>query len=178
MFFNQEATTDIAETDHLRKEFWPLLFDPKVSNSIMPRIKLELPEKFQFQTEIPVRITDLNYGNHLANDALLSILHEARVRFLARFGYTEVDIEGYGIIMGDAAIVYKSQAFYGDILKIDIAVTELSKKSCDFFYLVSNPKGKTIALAKTGIVFYDYQNQKPVRIPRSFLAKIFPTPGE
>jgi YbgC/YbaW family acyl-CoA thioester hydrolase len=138
----------------------------------MPRIKLEPPDVYQFQTEIPVRITDLNYGSHLANDALLSIIHEARVRFLKKLHYTETNIEGYGIIMGDAAIIYKSQAYYGDILFIDIAVTDISRKTCDLFYRLSKQDSRIIAYAKTGIVFFDYKNQKPVRIPEKFLEKL------
>jgi len=141
----------------------------------MPRIKLELPDKFQFRTQIPVRITDLNYGNHLANDALLSIMHEARVRFLAHLGYTETDIDGCGIIMGDAVIIYKSQAFYGDILSIDVAVSDISKKSCDLYYRISAVPERLIATAKTLIVFFDYQQQKPVPVPAAFLAKITST---
>ena len=64
----------------------------------MARIKLHMPETYLFSTNIDVRITDLNYGNHLANDSLLSIIHEARVRFLNHFGYTELDIEGIGLV--------------------------------------------------------------------------------
>jgi hypothetical protein len=45
----------------------------------MPRLKLELPAGFPFRTTLTVRVTDLNYGNHLGNDALLGLLHEARV---------------------------------------------------------------------------------------------------
>ncbi|MCU0364969.1 MAG: hypothetical protein MUE93_04775 [Ignavibacteriaceae bacterium] len=40
----------------------------------MPRIKIETPDKFIFSTEIPIRITDINYGGHLGNDSLLSII--------------------------------------------------------------------------------------------------------
>ena len=65
----------------------------------MPRIKIKLPEKFIFRTEIPIRITDINYGGHLGNDSLLSIIHEARVRFLKSLGYSESNVEGVGIIM-------------------------------------------------------------------------------
>jgi len=46
----------------------------------MARIKIEIPDKFIYKTEIPIRITDINYGGHLGNDSLLSIIHEARVR--------------------------------------------------------------------------------------------------
>ena len=60
----------------------------------MPRIKIELPEIFIFKTEISIRITDINYGGHLGNDSLLSIIHEARVRFLKHLDYSESDVEG------------------------------------------------------------------------------------
>jgi acyl-CoA thioesterase FadM len=81
----------------------------------MPRIKLDLPKHFHFTTEIPIRISDINYGGHLGNDAVLSILHESRVRLLLEHGYSEFNVEGVGIIMTDSAIVYKSEAFYGEL---------------------------------------------------------------
>ena len=57
----------------------------------MARIKIELPEKFIFSTEIPLRISDINYGGHLGNDAVLSIAHEARIRFFNKHGFKEID---------------------------------------------------------------------------------------
>ncbi|MFL5774339.1 MAG: acyl-CoA thioesterase, partial [Flavisolibacter sp.] len=81
----------------------------------MPRLKIQLPDQFTFSTLIPVRITDLNYGNHVGNDSMLSILHEARMQFLAQFGYTELEIEGVGIIMSDVSIEFKTEVFYGDV---------------------------------------------------------------
>lgn len=139
----------------------------------MARIKIELPEKFIFQTEVPIRITDINYGRHLGNDALLSIVHEARVRFFNHLGFTENDVVGVGIIMVDAGVQYKNEGFYGDILKIKIAVADITKIGCDIIYLLTNKKtGKEIAIAKTGIVFYDYANKKTVLIPQKFITKI------
>lgn len=138
----------------------------------MSRIKLQMPQKFHFSTTIDVRITDLNYGNHLGNDALLSIIHEARVRFLNSLEYTEIDVEGVGIMMADSVIIYKSQGYYGDTLKIEIAVADISKKSCDFYYRISKEGSKVVALCKTAIVFFDYQNQKPARVPLGFLDKL------
>jgi len=75
----------------------------------MARIKIELPGKFIFKTEITIRVSDLNYGGHLGNDSVLSICHEARLRFLKHLGYSELDVEGSGIIMSDAAIQYKGE---------------------------------------------------------------------
>ncbi len=135
----------------------------------MARIKLQLPDEFVFSMEIPVRVTDLNYGNHLGNDAVLALAHEARVQFLSEMGYSESDIEGAGIIMSDAVIVYKSQAFLGDLLQIDIAVDDFSRRGCDLLYRVSKKEtGDEVARVKTGIVFFDYSRGKTVSVPESF----------
>ncbi|MEJ2634510.1 MAG: thioesterase family protein [Calditrichia bacterium] len=135
----------------------------------MARATITLPEKFLFSTKISVRITDLNYGGHLGNDSVLSLIHEARVRFLAHYGFSEQDVEGRGIIMADSVIVYKSQAFYGDLLSIEITANDFSKNACDLVYLLSNTgTGKEVARAKTRIAFYDYSERKTVPVPEKF----------
>ena len=138
----------------------------------MSRIKLEMPKKYLFTCTIDVRITDLNYGNHLGNDALISIIQEARVRFLNNYGYKELNIEGVGIIMADLVVIYKSQSYYGDTLSIEIGVGDISKRSCDIFYRVTKNSDTVVALCKTTVVFFNYQTQKPARIPEPFIEKI------
>lgn len=138
----------------------------------MARIRLDLPSVFPYSTVVPVRITDINYGAHLGNDALLGILHEARVRFLNHLGYNEQNIEGHSIIMSDAAIIYRSESFYGDQLNIQIAVGDFHTFGCDIFYKVSElNSGREVAHAKTGIVFFDYENRKPIEVPNGFERK-------
>lgn len=131
----------------------------------MARIKLDFSDKFLFSTIIPVRITDLNYGNHLANDKVLSIIHEARIQFFQHYDYSELDFAGVSVIMGDVAIEYKNQAFYGDELLIEIGVQDFSRVSFDIIYKIST-KDKLIAKAKTGIVTFDYQQNKVVEVPQ------------
>jgi len=133
----------------------------------MPRIKLDLPARTVFTAEIPVRITDVNYGGHLGNDSLLSILHEARVQFLKKFEFTELNIGGVGIIMSDAVLVYKAEVFYGDMLTVEIGVNDLQTAGADITYRVL-VHGKEAARAKTGIVFFDYANRKIVQTPQAF----------
>ena len=135
----------------------------------MARTKLDLPHSFPFSTEIPIRIGDLNYGAHLGHDAILPIAHEARVRFLASMGYSEMDIEGLTYIMADAVIIYKAQAFYGQTLVIEVGVREFSRTGCDFIYRISDKDtGTEVARIKTGMVFYDYHQGKAVEAPRGF----------
>ncbi|MCH8981341.1 thioesterase family protein [candidate division KSB1 bacterium] len=133
------------------------------------RPKLELPKTFTFSTEIPVQVTDINYAGHLGNDKVVSYIHEARVRFLKKFGFTELDVDGAGTIMVHATIIYKAEAFHGDILKIEVAPGNFHKLGCDFFYRLTNAKtGKEVARAKTGLIFFDYEKQKMVLMPEKF----------
>ncbi|MCU0289396.1 MAG: thioesterase family protein, partial [Acidobacteria bacterium] len=76
----------------------------------MPRLKLEPLNKYAFAADITVRTTDLNYGGHLGNDKLISLVHEARVAFLAHHGFTEKDFGGAALIMGDIAVIYQGEA--------------------------------------------------------------------
>jgi acyl-CoA thioester hydrolase len=139
----------------------------------MVRVKIELPEKFQFKTEIPIRITDLNYNDHLGNDSVLSICQEARMQYLNQFGFTELNVNGSGIIMVDAAVQYKSEGFYGDVLLVEVAITDITKIGCDFVYRISNKENKNnVAFVRTGVVFFDYNKKKVVPVPEKFTEMI------
>ena len=92
------------------------------------------------------------------------------MQFLNQFGFTELNIDGSGIIMVDAAVQYKSEGFYGDILLVEVALTDISKIGCDFVYRITNKKNqKVVAYVKTGIVFFDYGKKKIVSLPVKFL---------
>lgn len=135
----------------------------------MARIKLQVPGQFHFTCTIPLRITDMNYGGHMGNDALLSILHEARIQFLKHYGYNEMDMEGVGLIMADAAIQYKSEAFAGETLHIEMTAYDFSLASFDLFYLVRcEADRRIVALAKTQMVVYDYDQKKMKDVPEKF----------
>ncbi len=139
----------------------------------MARIKIDMPDNYLFSTVMDVRISDINYANHLSNDSVLSFVHEARTRFLRQYGYTEMDVEGLGIIMTDSAIVYKAEGFHGDQIQIDITVGDFNKYGCDIFYLMTNrATAVEIAHVKTGIVFFDYDARKVVTLPEPFRANL------
>ena len=140
----------------------------------MARVKVALPDTFSFTTEIPVRITDLNYGGHLGNDALLGLLHEARVHFLRSIGVpNDYDVvTKLGLIMVDVAVEYKGEAFHGDVLRVQMAGTDPSKYGFDVVYHVHNQAGKEIARAKTGMLCFDYNTHKLRLLPAELAAQL------
>lgn len=136
----------------------------------MARIQISYPEKTVFKHDISVRITDLNFANHLAHDSIISLLHEVRAQFFANNNMSELDIEGFGIIMADIGVCYRAEAHFGQMLTVEIGLGDFSSKGCDIFYRMScKESGTVVAVAKTGIVFFDYSTKKAVAVPQSFL---------
>ena len=134
----------------------------------MPRIFLEQLSFYPYSTALTVRVTDLNYGNHLSNDKLLAYAHESRVRFLASIGLAELDFAGVGLIMADAAVVFKQQAGLGDELVIEVGVGEINHASFDLHYRVLREDSESVvALLKTCMVCFDYVNSKVISIPET-----------
>jgi len=135
----------------------------------MARIKIDLPESFAFTTSLSVRITDLNYGAHAGNDTVLSFVHEARVRYLRSLGYSEFNMEGAGLIMADAALVFKNEIYYGDELLISIQVTELSRVGFDMIYKIERKQADQplilVAIVKTNMACFDYDRKKVIPLP-------------
>lgn len=141
----------------------------------MARIKIELPAVFSFQCSIPIRITDINYGNHAGNDTILSIIHEARMQFLQRAGYTELKFAGTGLIMADVGIEFKSELFYGDTVIASVAAGEFSKVGFELYYRLEKQAGEQrllVAAAKTGMVCYDYDRKKIAPVPEEAKQKL------
>jgi acyl-CoA thioester hydrolase len=134
----------------------------------MSRINIELPEKILGVFDIPVRISDINYGNHLGNDALVSILHEARVQWLRSLNFTELNVGGAGLIMSDLAVQFKAEVFYGDIISVTILADTPSLVGFDLYYSMRNRQHILVAQAKTGMVCFDYEKKKVVAIPMPF----------
>ena len=134
----------------------------------MARIKLEIPEKVIDTFRIPIRIADINYGNHVGNDAFVSIIHEARMQWLAQYGYTELKIEGTGLIMSDLVFEFKNESFYGDMVEVKLGVNEISRAGFALYYQLfakRNTENILLANAKTGMICYDYDSKKVVSIP-------------
>ncbi|MGN6477095.1 MAG: acyl-CoA thioesterase [Flavipsychrobacter sp.] len=130
----------------------------------MSRVKKKFPdEKPLFSCSISVRIGDINYGNHLGNDSVLSIIHEARMQLLKSWGGNELDIKNNSLIMADVMISYRGEAFYGDKLNVEIYADDITDRSFDLLYHISteqNGQIKDIAHAKTGMLCFDYNIRK------------------
>ena len=139
----------------------------------MSRVSIHFPGTFPYSTELEVRVSDLNYGNHLGNDSVLTLIHEARRRFLESINLEEIGADGLGFVIADAAVIYRAQAFYGDRLRIEVAAGNFGSRGCDFYYRITHVTDKRVlAEAKTGAVYFDFGAQKTISLPAKVLAKL------
>ncbi|MDO9583529.1 MAG: thioesterase family protein [Desulfomicrobium sp.] len=136
----------------------------------MARVQIELPQSWLFRTRLGVRVTDVNYGGHLGNDRVLGLAHEARVHWLASCGLSEKDVGGVGLIMADAALVFRGEAFLGDELEVELGTIDVRRSGFDLVYRLTRPADAAeIALVKTGMVCFDYAARKVARLPQGLL---------
>ena len=126
----------------------------------MARIKIAIPQtESLYTTSIPLTVNFINYGGHMGNDAILTLCQEARLRYMESIEMSELKFHGQSLIQADAAIVYKAEAFRGDVLQFEIFMEDHHKYGFDFVYLITCGD-KEVARAKTGMIFFDYEKKK------------------
>ncbi len=135
----------------------------------MPRISIDLPEQFAFATDLTIYVGHINYGSHLDNAMLISLVSEAQMRYFAALGYPEGRIDGLVTLIADAAVQYKSEAFRGEVMVVRMAAADFNPKGCDLVWCMTEKvSGREVARGKTGIVFFDLATRRLASMPEGF----------
>ena len=138
----------------------------------MPRLMLELPERFAFATDVTVYVGHINIARHVDNALMLSLVAEARSRYFAALGYDEDAVEGLATTIADVLWLYRSEAFQGDVLSVEMVVDDYNKYGFDLLYRMTRKSdGREIGRGKHGIVFIDLQQRKVARVPPEFRSR-------
>ena len=139
----------------------------------MPRIQFSLPDHFIFSTDIQIYISHVNQGGHLDNAQLLTLVSEARVRFFKSLGYTEGNVGGYAIVVGDIVAQYKSEGFHGETMRVSLIPQDYNKYGFDLVYRMEClDSAREVARGKIGIVFIELATRKVSLIPPEFLQRV------
>lgn len=139
----------------------------------MARLKLEFPEdQYYYSTQLTVRVTDINAANHLGNDSMISMISEARARFLFDFGIEETQGDDTGIIVTDLVTTYRTEAHSRDQLLFEVGVMDFNKYGGDITFRITRPRDNAlVAMAKSGFVFFNYKTKRVVPMPEAFHRK-------
>ncbi|ROS01156.1 acyl-CoA thioesterase FadM [Sinobacterium caligoides] len=135
----------------------------------MARTVIDLPDTFQYETYLDIYIGHINIASHLGNDSLVSLLNEARCQFLNDLGAINMEVCGAQMINADLAVILKSEAKYGERLRIEIQAAEFQKYGCDFIYRVTEASSeRVVAIAKTTMLCFDYVSNQLSTAPNGF----------
>ncbi len=139
----------------------------------MPRVQLQYPGNTFCSHETVVRINDLSPAAHIGFDKIVNILFDASATFLRKIKDEDKKDQLFQIIYSDLSVQYKSEAFRGDRLLIHMAVGEISSKGFELYFNVTSPKrNNEVALARIGMVLFDYSKQCTMKIPQTLREKI------
>ncbi len=116
-----------------------------------------------------MRLADVVGGFHLGNHVLVSYFNEALMLCLREYGFPTPEIDGAVLINADLAVIYKSESFHGDFLKIDVAAGNFTRAGFDFHFRITNRRtGRETASAKMGMLFLNHDTRKSADMPRRF----------
>lgn len=133
----------------------------------MERVKLDFPaEAVIHRHPLTVRVTDMNYGRHLGHDAVVSLLHEARIQAFAALDLPEWDMHGHPSVVADLAIQYHSEARWPDALFIETAVPEPQGKALIIYQRIYQAESEQlVATSRVNQLLIDIATGRPVEVP-------------
>jgi acyl-CoA thioester hydrolase len=121
-----------------------------------------------FIHRLEVRFRDCDPMGHTNNAVYLTYLEQTRFahwRALWGFGTPQLPPGRPGVILARVECDYKRPTKYGDVIEIRLTVAEIGRSSFRYEYEIVDEEGRTVLLAKTVQVMYDYATEKPVPIP-------------
>ncbi len=131
-----------------------------------------------FTVDLTVRVADLNYGNHLGYNGLITMLHHARVEYFQHFDIDELDINGAKAYIKQLKVDYQGEAFLHDVLHFSYRVSEVSRAVCTFEAVITkNADNEPVAHAFETMILLDNQTKKVVKNTAGF-AKLIEYRGE
>lgn len=138
----------------------------------MAKLRLKEAESYEFEYKTEIKVRDVNYGGHMSNDAVVGLMHEARLAFFGSQGCTELDLgDGKtGTILAELGVNYKAQGYMNDKVSIFCHIGDVKSTTFNIYYKMT--KGDVLmCLAETKIAAFDYDANELAPIPETFLEK-------
>lgn len=125
---------------------------------------------FNFFHEVQVRYGDLDPQAHVNNAKYFTYTEQARVAYIKGLNLWDGDsFMDFGFILAEAQMSFKSPIFFGQRVRVGVAVTEVGNKSLLMEYVIEDTE--TAAQLATGtsvLVAYDYRERKTMPVPEDW----------
>jgi acyl-CoA thioester hydrolase len=148
---------------------------PSATASADPR---DLAGPFRHELAVEVRFADTDGMRHVNNAKYLTYCEIARIRY-----WTDVTGETFGhaegvesLILAEARITYRAQAFYGEIVTVQTRATRIGRTSFTLEHRLTAaaPGGpsRLVAVSESVLVRFDYEIDRPVPLSDEHVAAI------
>lgn len=128
--------------------------------------------EYKFSFPIKIRISDINYGNHVSYAYYLLYFQDARIAYLNSMGFAELNIgDNKGIIVSEVDCKYKRELLLGDEIDVKCRISSMRSKGFEMEYQIER-KGEICATAKIVILCFDYNEKKIANLPAIFVQKV------
>ena len=147
-----------------------------VSDAAQPQLRLQLraqlpaprglvrPERRSVEA-VPAQSRD----EHLRGE---SAADEAVVEYTAGRGLEQAMENDTGTIITDLATTYRSEAHARDQLLFEVGVMDFNTYGGDITFRITRPRDQAlVAMAKSGLVFFNYKTRMVTAMPEAFYRK-------
>ena len=128
---------------------------------------------------LQVRFRDCDPLGHVNNAVYLTYLEQARFNlWRAQLGFvpksaTDSGPRGVGFILARVEFDFRAQARYGDDLDVKLSLDGFGRTSFTYAYEIMNTAtGQLISTAKTILVRFDYDAERPVPLDEATQAQL------
>lgn len=126
--------------------------------------ELEFDDRvFVFETVMRVRNTEIDVGQHLTLESLISLLAEARARFLYSKGIKDINAECQGLIVSNLQLNIINRVRAREELLFEVGIEHIYDKDGEMAIKVTRMyDGSLVAKARKSFVQYDYRSNRSI----------------
>jgi acyl-CoA thioester hydrolase len=139
----------------------------------------DLNGPFRHEVDVEVRFADTDAMRHVNNAKYLTYCESARIRYWSDVTGEPFALGSAGaesLILAEARITYRAQAFYGEIVTVQTRATRIGRSSFTLQHrLVAGLAGepaRLVAVSESVLVRYDYTTEAPVALATEHVAAI------
>ena len=128
-----------------------------------------MTDSFRHHTRLEVRFRDIDAFGHVNNASFVTYLEQARVRFLIDVLHVDV-VQTLPVILAALNVDFRSPIHFGDRVGIGTRVDWIGNSSLSMSHEMTaqgeaEDAERVVAEAGTVLVAYDYETERPIRVP-------------
>ena len=129
-------------------------------------------DEFRHRTRLEVRLGDLDPFGHVNNAVIATYVEQGRVLYLRDVLGTGVDPVSMPFILAMLQIDYLSQVMFNDTVEVGSRVDWIGRTSIGMSHLLINQETRELARSEAVLVAFDYDVEKPMRVPDDWRATL------